>query len=237
MRNIIVLGKRELMSYFYSPLAYVIMTAFLLCTGFFFYNILREAKDADTLRYILGFVSFISMIISPMITMRLLAEEKKAGTLEMLMTAPITETEVVLAKYLSALVFFITLTVPTFAYAVLLFKWGNPDGGAIISGYVGLFCLTGVFLSIGLFVSSFTSNQVIAVIIAFVILIILWVFGWWAQFMPAPWKDILGYIGFNVHLESFGKGLLDSRDIVYCLSMIVFFIFMSVRVLESRRWK
>ncbi|MFH1230226.1 MAG: ABC transporter permease [Planctomycetota bacterium] len=238
MRNILILTKRELAAYFYSPLAYVIITAFLFFSGYFFWTYLRWSADATVLRYVLELIGFTSLIISPMITMRLLAEEIKSGTLEILMTAPVTETEVVVSKYITALVFYLSLIIPTVAYVILLMKWGNPDLGAIISGYAGLICLTGVFLSIGLFVSSLTSNQIVAVIITFIILLIGWVIGYAGEFFQQQyWKDIFKYIGFFDHFDSFRKGLIDSRDIFYSLSLIVFFIFLTVRILESRRWR
>lgn len=238
MNNIITLTRRELAAFFYSPLAYVVITAFLFFSGYFFWSYLRWSADATVLRYVLELIGFTSLIISPMITMRLLAEEKKAGTLEILMTAPITETQVVVSKYISALAFFISLILPTVAYIILLMKWGNPDLGAIISGYAGLISLTGVFLSIGLFVSSLTSNQIVAVIITFIILLIGWVIGYAGEFFQdAMWKEIFKYIGFFDHFDSFRKGLIDSRDLVYCLSLIVFFLFLTVRNMESRRWR
>lgn len=225
-------------AYFYSPLGYVIMTVFLIFSGYFFWSGLSQFPDVSILRYILGLLGFISLIISPMITMRLIAEEKKSGTLELLMTAPVTETQVIVAKYISALLFFIAMIIPTVAYVFLLMKWGNPDLGAIVSGYVGLICMTAVFLAIGLFISSLTSNQIVAVIITFVLLLILWVIGWVGEGVKdESWRSMLKYIGFGDHLESFGKGLLDSRDLFYCLSTVVFFLFLTVRSLESRRWR
>jgi len=238
MRNILILTKRELGAYFYSPLAYVIITAFLLFSGFFFYLWLISGADSNILRELLNLLVFTNIIIAPMITMRLLAEEKKSGTLEILMTAPVTETEVVVSKYVSALLFSFSLIIPTVAYTILLIKWGNPDLGAIISGYIGLICLTGMFLSIGLFVSSLTSNQIVAVIITFIIIIIGWVIGYAGEVVQQQYlKDIFKYVGLFDHFASFGKGLIDSRDVFYSLSLIVFFIFLTVRVLESRRWK
>ena len=238
MKNIITLSRRELASYFLSPLAYVIMTAFLVFSGYFFYTTLRYMADAMVIREILGLLGFTSLIISTMITMRLLAEEKRSGTLETLMTAPVTETEVVVSKYISALLFFMALIAPTAAYVILLDVWGNPDYGPIISGYVGLVCMTGVFLSIGLWVSSMTSNQIVAVILTFVILLIGWVIGFAGDFFSQEYiKNTFKFIGFVQHFDSFGKGLIDTRDVIYCLSTIIFFLFLTVRTLESRRWR
>ncbi|MDI6732927.1 MAG: ABC transporter permease [Planctomycetota bacterium] len=238
MSNIITLARRELAAYFLSPLAYVILTAFIFFCGYFFRLYLLGTADANSLRYVLELIGFTSLIISPMITMRLLAEEKKSGTLETLMTAPVTEVQVVIAKYISALIFFIALIIPTVAYVILLLKWGNPDMGAVISGYTGLLCLTGVFLSIGIFVSSLTTNQIVAVVLTFLLLLIGWVIGYAGDFLQeGVWKEFFKYIGFFDHYDAFRKGLIDSRDVVYCLSLIVFFLFLTVRAMEARRWR
>jgi ABC-2 type transport system permease protein len=238
MKNIWTLLLKELALYFYSPLAYVVISVYLFFCGYFFYNITLEVNDANSLRYVLDWISFVALIITPMITMRLISEEKKSGTLEMLMTAPVTETQVVISKYLSALGFFIFLNAPMLSYVILLYKWGNPDGGAILAAYAGLFLLSGVFLAIGLFVSSFTSNQIVAVIITFVLLIVGYLFGWIGYRMESAfWKEVFTYIGFLDHYDAFRKGLIDSRDLVYCASTVVFFLFLTVRILEARRWR
>ena len=170
--------------------------------------------------------------------MRLLAEEKRLGTLEMLMTAPVTEAEIVLSKFIAAFIFYLFLILPmVVAYTTLLGLWGSPEYGSIITGYAGLILLTAVFIAIGLFVSSFTSNQLIAAIVTFIILLVGWVAGYVGQFVPAPFSKAFEYTGFFEHFDAFRKGLIDTRDVIYCLSLIVFFLFLSVRSLESRRWR
>ncbi|MBI4834700.1 MAG: ABC transporter permease subunit [Planctomycetes bacterium] len=245
MKNIINLTKRECLSYFYTPLAYVIMTGFLFFTGVFFYQIIKEAPNTEAMRGVLDTMSFITLIIMPMITMRLLAEEKKSGTLEMLMTAPVTESEIVLAKFFGGFIFFLFLVIPTFIYVVMLMMWGNPDLGSLITGYLGLLLMGASFVAIGLFVSSFTSNQIVAAIITFVILIIGWIFGWISMSLTKSTSpefikllgNVMTYLGFFEHLDAFRKGLIDSRDVVYYLSLIGLFLFLSVRIVESKRWK
>jgi ABC-2 type transport system permease protein len=260
MRNILTLAQRELAAYFLSPLAYVIMTAFLFFVGVVFYQTLTETPDSESMRDLLGGISFITLFIMPMLTMRLLAEEKRSGTLEMLMTAPVTESEIVLAKFLGGLIFYILLIIPTFAYVILLVAWGKPDLGALIAWYSGLILMAAAFVALGLFVSSFSNNQLVAAIITFILLLV----GWWI----IPWTaatvsggivsflnlilgwlvgkldnltttitEVFQYLGIVKHLITFAKGLIDSRDVVYFISVTVLFLFLSVRVVESRRWK
>jgi ABC-2 type transport system permease protein len=224
---------------------------------------MKEAPNTESMRGVLDIMSFITLIIMPMITMRLLAEEKKSGTLEMLMTAPVTETEIVLAKFFGGFIFFLFLVMPTFLYVVMLMMWGKPDMGSLITGYLGLFLMAASFVAIGLFVSSFTSNQIVAVSVTFIILLIGWVIGeiapnisniiceiiaWIIKFFTSdtqaitkylmgPIGDTIKYLGFFEHLGAFRKGLIDSRDVVYYLSLIGLFLFLSVKVVESKRWK
>lgn len=258
MRNILTLTKHELTAYFLSPLAYVIMTAFLFFVGVIFYQTLMEYPNSEAMRNILGLTTFLTIIIMPMVTMRLLAEEKRSGTLEMLMTAPITEIEVVISKFLGGLVFYIFLIIPTVVYVILLVAWGHPDLGSLIAWYLGLLFLGAVCVAIGLFVSAFTSNQIVAAIITFVILIIeYWIIPWAANTISQlicsllnlvfgagrcdsflnPLGKTLKYLGFEQHLVTLSKGLLDSRDVIFFLSVVVIFLFLTVRILESRRWK
>lgn len=238
MNNIITLTKRELLAFFFSIMAYVIMFFFSLFSGYFFYIYLRWESDTNALRHILDLISITTLIITPMITMRLLAEEKKSGTLEMLMTAPVTETQIVLSKFIATMVFYLFLIVPmVVAYTILLGCWGNPEYGSIITGYSGLILLAGVFISIGLFISSFTADQIVAAIVTFVLLLMGWVAGYVGQFLPLPFDKVFEYIGFFDHFGAFRKGLVDTRDLIYFVSLIVFFLFLTVRSLESRRWR
>lgn len=238
MRNILTLTRREWLSYFYSPFAYIVMTAFVLFVGFFFYSYVKSYQDSDAWRFIIGIVEqFTALIIAPILTMRLLAEEKRQGTLEMLMTAPITELEIVLAKFLAVLSFYIFLLIPTAAYMLLLALWGKPDFGALISGYIGLVLMTGVFLAIGLFFSSLTSHQLVAALFTFVFILLLFLLDWLSQSLTGWTREVAEYAALWGHLENFGKGLIDSRDVVYALSIIIFFLFLTVRVVESKRWR
>lgn len=238
MKNILTLTKREWLAYFYSPLAYVVMTAFVFVFGLLFYLNLNWYKNVDAIRSIIGaLVGFTALIIAPLLTMRLLAEEKKQGTLEILMTAPITELEIVVSKFLAVFSFYIFLLLPTLTYSIILILWGNPDLGAIIAGYLGLILMSGVFLAIGLFMSSLTSNQLIASILTFAIIAGLWFADGLASSLSGRLSEVVSYISIYTHFIAFSKGLIDSRDVIYCLSIIVFWLFLTVRVLESKRWR
>lgn len=238
MKNILTLTKREWLAYFYSPLAYVVMTAFVFVFGLLFYLNLNWYKNVDAIRSIIGaLVGFTALIIAPLLTMRLLAEEKKQGTLEILMTAPITELEIVVSKFLAVFSFYIFLLLPTITYSIILILWGNPDLGAIIAGYLGLILMSGVFLAIGLFMSSLTSNQLIASILTFAIIAGLWFADGLASSLSGRLSEVVSYISIYTHFIAFSKGLIDSRDVIYCLSIIVFWLFLTVRVLESKRWR
>ncbi len=236
MRNVIALTRRELNACFLSPMAYVAATFFLFISGVYFYNILIYTREVE-LRYTLESISFFLMCVTPLVTMRLLAEEKKSGTMEVLMTAPVTDLQVVLAKFFGAAGFYLAMLVPTGAYVVFLAVVGEPDYGPIISGYIGLLLMGALFISVGLFVSSLTSNQIIAAIVTFISLICLWIAGFLAMRTAGPFSHFLKYIGAFHHLDSFRKGVIDTRDLIYYLSLTVFFLFLSVRSLETRKWR
>lgn len=236
MRNVLTLFRREINASFLSPMAYVAATFFLFISGIYFYNILTLSREV-TLRYTLESVSFFLMCVTPLVTMRLFAEEKKSGTMEVLMTAPVSDLQVVLGKFLGAMGFFLAMLAPTGVYVLALSLVGDPDYGAIIAAYAGIFLMGGLFVSIGLFVSSLTSNQIVAAIVTFISLICLWIAGYLSLQTRWPLSAFLDYIGVAGHLDSFLKGVIDTRDVIYYLSLTAYFLFLSVRSLETRRWR
>jgi len=236
MRNVLTLFRREINASFLSPMAYVAATFFLFISGVFFYKILEFTREV-TLRYALDSVSFFLMCVIPLVTMRLFAEEKKSGTMEVLMTAPVTDFQVVAGKFLGAMGFIVAMLAPTGVYVISLALIGEPDYGAVVSAYLGIFLMGTLFVSIGLFVSSLTSNQIVAAIVTFISLICLWVAGMFAIGMSGPLNDFLSYVGVVGHLQSFSKGIIDTRDVIYFLSLTAFFLFLSVRSLETRKWR
>jgi len=236
MTKVPTICVRELKSYFYSPIAYIVMTVFLVISGYFFAVILSHSREA-TLRYSMQNMPIILLFVTPIITMRLLAEESKTGTMETLMTAPVSDFEVVFGKFLAALGFYVAMLVPTLAYVGFLRWVGRPDYGPIIASYIGLVLMGGLFISIGLFASSLTRNQIVAAMIAFAMLLLFWVLGFAAGRSGTTLSKVIEYIGIFEHFDTFRKGLVDSRDVIYYLSGTAFMLFLTVKVVESRKWR
>ncbi|MFQ5862047.1 MAG: ABC transporter permease [Candidatus Brocadiales bacterium] len=236
MGGTITIFKREMASFFYSPIAYIVIAVFLIFSGYFFATILSITQQA-TLTYSLANTQFILSILAPIITMRLLSEEVRAGTIEMLVTAPVTDFEVVVGKFLAAWFLYLVMLVPTLLYVVFLGWVGQPDLGPIISSYIGLALMGAMFISIGLLMSALTRNQIIAGVSGIVALVILFFVGYAVSGTEAWYAPILQYIGTYGHWESFTKGLVDSRDVVYYISISTLCIFITVRIVESRKWR
>ncbi len=250
MRNIPIIARRELNAYFFSPIAYVVGTVFLAATGFFFYFGTIHWEQQASLRGTFYNITFILLFVAPALTMRLLAEEKRSGNIEMLMTAPVTDWEVVLGKFLACFGFYLLMLVTTLCYVVVVAKLGTPDFQEIAVGYLGLVLLGGLFISFGMIASALTANQVVAAILGFVPLLLLLIVSY---VVPEPERYLtatgfrehlvrglfgsLRYIGIQDHLGGFFKGLLDTRDLIYFVSMSAFFLFLTVRITESRKWK
>ena len=230
MKKVLVLFTREFQAYFHSPIAYVVLTTFLIISGYFFSMILSFTEEA-TLRYTLSNMAITLLFICPLITMRLLAEERNSGTIETLMTDPVREVEVVLGKFFAALLFYITLLVPTGSYIIILKLIGNPDTGPMISGYIGLVLIGAVFISIGVFASSLSKNQIVAGVITLVSLLLLWVIGWAGELAPGTLSKVLAYLGFFDHFEDLQRGIIDTKDIIYYVTTAILFLFLTVRIL------
>ncbi|MBI5183653.1 MAG: ABC transporter permease [Nitrospinae bacterium] len=237
MQNIIAIFKREFKGYFNSTIAYIFITVFLVLTGWLFFRTFFIINEAE-MRGFFGILPWIFLFFVPAITMRLWAEEKKLGTIEILMTLPVKDHEVIFGKFLASYAFLAVTILLSFPLAITVFYLGNPDKGPIIGGYIGALLMGGAFLSIGLFVSSLTENQIIAFIIAVIISFGLLIIG--EQFvlfsLPNWLVPLFSYLGLGSHFSSIGRGVVDSRDIIYYLSVILFSIFLNIRTLEGRRW-
>ena len=236
MTNILAIANRELRAYFATPIAYVVMAVFLVLTGYFFAT--SPLTFFDTA--ITGFLnpgSFVLLLISPILTMRLFAEEQKLGTIELLLTAPVRDAEVVAGKLLASLGILAVMLALTLYYPLLLFIFGSPDQGPILSGYLGLFLLGGVFLSAGLLSSSITSNQIVAAVVGLGILLGLWLVGSAASLVTGLPATVLSFIALSSHFPDFAKGVIDITGVVYYLTLTALFFFLTVRSLESRRWR
>ena len=243
MNGLLATFGRELRAYFFSPMAYVILTFFLLINGHFFMGIVRFLSDprASGIAPLEAFFQntwLFLLFITPMITMRLLSEERRSGTIESLLTAPVTEIQVVLGKYFAALVFYAFLWLPTLVYVVIVARNSTIDWGPVIGGYLGVIAVGGFFMAIGVFGSSFTKNQIVAGIITFsILLFILTFFFVIDQAAGDVWQDVLSYVNIFDHLEEFGKGIVDSRRLIYYFTTAALFLFLSARALEAKKWR
>lgn len=238
MRNIFVIFKKEFKAFFLSPIAYVFITVYLMVTNFLFFQGFFIINQADMRGYF-SLLPWIFLIFVPAITMRSWAEEKKANTIELLLTWPVSDIEIVMGKFLASFCFLSLSIMLSITVPITLAVLGNPDGGAIVGSYAGTLLLGAAYLAIGLWVSSLTENQIVAFIFGVVIILLFLIVGFPFITMMAPTSIVpfLNYIGLENHFESIGRGVIDSRDIVYYLSVIGFFLFLNVRSIESRKWE
>ena len=235
MKNMTAITIKEFKSYLASPMAYVVTGIFLVLTGVFFST--SSATYYET--SINGFLqpgNILLLLLAAVLTMRLLAEEKKMGTLELLLTAPIRDREVILGKFLGSLCVLMVMLVLTFYYPLLLISFGDPDIGPIATGYLGLFLLGGVSLAVGLFASSLTSNQIVAAVVAGGVLFALWFVGLAATFLPEALAEVIGSLSLSYYFPDFMMGVIDTRGIIYYLSITALFLFLAIRSLENSRW-
>jgi ABC-2 type transport system permease protein len=254
VRNVWIIWQKELRSYFVSPIAYLLLAMFAVIFGFFFWNIVgyfvftgMESQmrgemfpmniNEQVIRPLLSNVGVIGLFFIPMITMRLFSEEKRSGTIELLVTSPVRDGEIILGKWLAALSLYGVLLLLTALNFVFLFKYGNPDWKPLAIGYLGLLLQAGALLAIGMFISTLTKNQIIAGAATFGVCLLLWVLEWVSGYETATWAQVLSYISVVTHIGSFSKGLLDSKDAVYYVSLTFLGIFFTARSLESLRWR
>ena len=257
MRNALTIAAKELRSYFVSPIAYVVLTGFLLLGGWFFFNLLARFSlfvnlysamrnpDAQMRLNLNDFViapllhnlSVVLVILVPVISMRSFAEEKRAGTYELLMTSPLSITEIVAGKFLGALAFVLIMVGLTGVYPLILMFYGNPEVGIIAAGFLGLFLLATAFLTIGLLTSSFTENQIIAAVSCLVVLLLLYVISWPAESAGPVLGAVLKYVSLTEHFSEMVKGVIDTKDLVYFGSVIALALFLTQRSVESVRWR
>lgn len=237
-RNIGALTQRELAASFFSPVAYVVAAIFLVTTGYLFMNnTLVEGAEAS-IRPLLESIALVLVFAIPLLTMRVLADEYATGMIEALMTAPVTDVEVVVGKFLGVLFFYLSLLVSTLVYVILLFKYGGSDLAGVAFGYVGLVLLGALYIAIGVFASSLTRHQLVAALIGAGLLGVLTLLvDAFAAWRGGAWRTVLSYVNVLHHFEDFSKGIFDTKAIVFFLSCTVFFLFLTVKILESRRWR
>lgn len=236
MNKITTIMLRELSSYFLSPIAYVIMAVFTALYGVFFTGVFVTYGVAN-LQFSLSNVLLVFLFMAPLMTMRTLAEERKMGIEELYMTSPITTTEYILGKYLAlALSYLVMLSLLLFHFLIVVF-FAKPDLGPILSSMTGLFLAGLTFLAIGLFTSSLSDNQIIAGLTGFGILLSYWLLGWVANSMGGKFGEILGNLSLLKYYQDFNKGVIDTKSIVFYLSNMSVFLFLTIRHMEARRWR
>ncbi|MFC1899241.1 ABC transporter permease [Chloroflexota bacterium] len=236
MKNTATIALKEFRSYLASPMAYVVTGIFLILTGFLFSSTSTTFLETS-IKGLWGFWgAFLMLILAVLLTMRLLAEERKMGTLELLMTAPVRDSEIILGKFFASLGVLTIMLVLTFYYPLLLMWFGDPDWGPIFAGYLGLLLLGSTALSIGIFASSLTANQLVAAVVAGGIVCALWFSGVATTVLPPAMSNVLNYISLYYHFPDFMTGVVDTRAIVYYLSTTALFLFLATRSLENSRW-
>ncbi|HEY2433805.1 MAG TPA: ABC transporter permease subunit [Vicinamibacterales bacterium] len=252
MRNVLAIAQKELRSYFSSPMAYVIIGFFLLPFGVFFYLYLQAFVqqslqmaqaggsiniNQQVIRYVLQNASVIILFIMPMITMRTYSEEKRSGTIELLLTSPISDVEIILGKFFGALGLYGAMLAVTLCYMAILFVYGSPEWRPLVAGYLGLLLMGGTFLSIGLLISSTTSNQIVAGVVTFVVFLLLWIIGWFADSAGPTLGPITSYLSITEHFDDFSKGIIDTKHVIYYLSFITFGLFLTAKSVDTERWR
>jgi ABC-2 type transport system permease protein len=254
MKNIWIICRKELRSYFVSPVAYLLLVMFAVIFGFFFWNSVgyyvnmalesqMEGEQApmnlseQIVRPLLSNINVIGLFFIPMISMRLFSEEKRSGTIELLATSPVKDYEIIVGKWLAAVLMYALMVASTLLDFAFLFKYGNPDWKPLAIGYLGLVLQAGGLLAIGTFISTLTRNQIIAGAATFGVCLMLWVLSWVAQYNDALWAQVLSYMSVVTHFDSFAKGVIDSKDAIFDASVIFLGLFFTERSMESLRWR
>jgi ABC-2 type transport system permease protein len=237
MRVSVAIAWREIQTYFTSPMGYIVALVFLALTGYFFGLGVSEDFPEATIQSYIDPIAFILVLLAPAMTMRLMAEEQKLGTVELLLTSPVRDWEVVLGKFLASFTFFIVTLALTLYYVVLLYAFGSPDSGPVWSGYLGIILYGATALSVGLLASSLTNNQIVALVVGFGILLMLSLIDLASGQVDGVWETILSQIGLTAHLDDFSRGIIDTNNIIYYLSVTAVFLFLTVRAVETRRWR
>lgn len=255
MKNILAIWQREVKSYFLSPIAYVVLTVFLFIAGFFFYTILtawvqqtmmqaaygQGSQPVDVpgmvSRSFFGTISVVLLFMIPMLTMGLFAEEKKRGTMELLLTTPVGNLQAMMGKYLASLTFLLIMYLASGITISALFIYGQPDWKPILAGYLGLILYGSALLAVGLFISTLTENQIVAGVITLGVILILWLVDALATGAQGMMKDVLSYLSVISHLDDFIKGVIDTTHVIFYLTFAFFGLFLTYRSLESLRWK
>ncbi len=253
MRNILAIAQKELRSYFASPIAYIVIGFFALLYGYFFVIMLQffvrsslqmtqlnsapQNINEMLIRPLMQNVTVILLFVMPSITMRTYAEEKRSGTIELLLTSPVTDFQIIIGKFLGAMGLYAAMLAATLIHVGILFVYGEPEWKPLVSSYLGLLLLGGSFISAGLLVSSLTRNQIVAGVVTFAVLLFFWIISWIGSF-SSPWvADLTGYLSIIDHGEDFWRGVIDTTHVIYYLSFIMFGLFLTAKSVDSERWR
>jgi ABC-2 type transport system permease protein len=248
------IAEKEIRSYFASPIAYILIGLFSLLFGWFFYvylmafvqqseQMMQFGGGGNTnvnqmmIRGLFQNTAVIILFVMPMITMRTYSEEKRSGTIELLLTSPLTDFEIIVGKFLGAMGLFCAMLVVTMIYMAILFKIGNPEWRPLVAGYLGLLLMGGCFLSIGLFLSSVTKNQIVAAFLTFATFLMLWIINWLGESSSQTTRDVLNFLSITEHIDDFSRGIIDTKHVVYYLSFITFGLFLTAKSVDSERWR
>jgi ABC-2 type transport system permease protein len=254
MKNTLLICFKEFKGYFTSPIGYAVMALFALIFGFGFYTATRDMVQMSfraqmmgqaqpmsvndmVIRPLLGFAGTIALFLIPMITMRLIAEEKRNGTIELLLTSPVKDIEIILGKWLGAVLLYMCVLGMSALNIGMLFLWGKPDWKPLLVAYLGLLLQGGCLLAIGTLISTMTKNQIVAGGVTFFVCLLLWLLQWFTAYDSSPALQVVNYLSIVTHMENFSKGVLDTKDIIFYLSFIFFALFLTQRSMESLRWR
>jgi len=256
MRNILSIAGKELRAYFHSPIAYLVMALYTVLCGFFFFsitgrfvsltfrmNMMGQGAPPVSLNDVIirglleGVLTVVLLFLIPLITMRLYAEEKRSGTMELLLTSPLTDMQIILGKFLGALALYCILVVLTFGFFSVLFIYGNPNPKPLIANALGMLLFGAALLALGMWFSTFTRNQIIAGAVGWAIFLLLFVLDWVTEYSNGAVSRVLSYMALPTHFDNFAKGLLSMKDVLFYVSFIFFALFLSLRSLESLRWR
>ena len=255
MSNVLAIARKELRSYFVSPIAYVVVGFFALLFGWFYVSslsiLVRFSTQAGMfgggpqainmnefmVRPLLSNTAIILLFILPFLTARAYAEEKRSGTIELLLTSPVSDLHIILGKYLGALTLFLLMLSVTAVHMGFLFWYGEPELGPILSGYLGLVLMGGSFIALGLLISSTTRNQIVAGVGTFSLLLLFWVLGWMADAAGPTTGAVLSYLSILDHFEDFAQGVIDTAHVAYYVSFIAFGLYLTAKSVDSERWR
>jgi len=253
MRNIAAIAQREVNAYFVSPIGYVLIGFFALLFGWFFYVPLaffiqqssqmgmNPTQALNINQMLVGptlmNTTVIMLFLFPLITMRTYAEEKRSGTIELLLTSPVTDVEIIMGKFLGAMLLYAAMLAVTLLHMAILFIFGDPEWKPIATGYLGLLLMGGCFLSLGLFISSLTKNQIVAAMATFAVFLMLWVINWISTFVGPTTQTVLQYLSLTEHFDDFAKGIIDTKHVIYYLSFMAFGLFLTAKSVDSERWR